>query len=84
MIAEERDGGIERERKRRERKVSDSGTVGNVYQIYYNLVLLILNTELNSRDPFIRNLILKVAEYQSTRHIHTHTSAHSLMRDSFI
>lgn len=37
-----------------------------VYEIHYNPVLLILNTELNSRDSFNRNLILKVGEYQKT------------------
>lgn len=48
-----------RERGEKERKVSDNGTVCYVYQIYYNPVLLILNTELNSRDSFNRNLILR-------------------------
>lgn len=62
------------ERGEKERKVSDNGTVYDVYQVYYNPVLLILNTELNSRDSFNRNLILKVAEYQRT---HTYTHLHS-------
>lgn len=62
------------ERGEKEGKVSDNGTVCNVYQIYYNPVLLILNTELNSRDSFNRNLVLKVVEYQKT---HTYTHLHS-------
>lgn len=51
MIAEERGRGIEGlEEREKERKVSDNGNVCFVYQIYDNPVLLILNTELNSRD----------------------------------
>ncbi len=68
----------ERQRNRgereKERKVSDNSTVYYVYQIYYDPVLLFLNTELNSRDSFNRNLTLKVVEYQRA---HTYTHLHS-------
>lgn len=47
-----------------------------VYEIYYNPVILILNTELNSRDSFNRNLILKVGEYQKTN-AYTHVRWYS-------
>lgn len=56
----------DRKKRKKERKVSDNGTVCNVYQIYYEPVFLLLNTELNSRDSYNRNLIQKVVEYQSS------------------
>lgn len=65
------------ERGEKERKVSDNGTVCDVYQIYYNPVLLILNTEFRSRDSYNRNLILKVVEYQKT---HNCTHSHSRLQ----
>ena len=77
MFAEEPGRGIEgREERKKERKVSDNGTVCYIYQIYYNPVLLTMNTELNSRDSFNWNLILKVVEYQRA-HTHTHTHTHT-------
>lgn len=50
-----------------------------IYQIFYNIVLLILNTEFNLKDPFNMNLTLKVHKYQRT-HTHTHSGAPRCMR----